>query len=273
LVFSFAGISMRRARDAGVPGSVGLFIPLLLAADGAFLHFIGEWSPQWALPRNVMLALACMTGLCALPSRRNVLDSSNPFGNPGLAAFGLGLFIAANAAITVVISNVPVEAASAVLGIYRVLMPIMTFVATVALVAMVAFVALLAWIAWRERGYAAAAPYPAQSAPHAGRAPHLPIGSFLVIALGITIGTFYVHLAARWDLALLLQPTTAVLPTLLLYFCPLAAVFLAVTRRSAAWVALLVLALLPFGLWLYTTPSSSLPLLTTSGWYRGPTRA
>jgi hypothetical protein len=135
------------------------------------------------------------------------------------------------------------------------------------------FVALLAWIAWRERGYVAAAPDPAQSAADTERAPHLPIGSFLVIALGITIGTFYVHLAARWDLALLLQPTTTVLPTLLLYFCPLAAVFLAATRRSAASVALLVLAQLPFRHWLYAAPPSSLPLLTTSGWYRGPTRA
>src|SRR5215831_16393251 len=101
-VFSFAGISMRRARDAGVPGWVGLLIPLLLAADGAFLQLIGEWSPRFALPRNVMLALACMAGLCALPSRRHVIDSSNPFGNAGRAAFGLGLFIAANAAVTVV---------------------------------------------------------------------------------------------------------------------------------------------------------------------------
>src|SRR5215204_6604677 len=28
-IFSFAGISVRRARDAGVPGWVGLFVPLL----------------------------------------------------------------------------------------------------------------------------------------------------------------------------------------------------------------------------------------------------
>ena len=35
-VFSFVGISMRRARDAGVPGWIGLFVPLLFAADQAF---------------------------------------------------------------------------------------------------------------------------------------------------------------------------------------------------------------------------------------------
>jgi hypothetical protein len=97
-------------------------------------------------------------------------------------------------------------------------------------------------------------------------------GILLLIALALPIGTFTVHLAPRWDFALLLQPSTAVLPTLLLWFCPLAAVFLAVTRRSAVSVVLLGLTLLPFAQWLYASPPQGLPLLTSNGWYRGPPR-
>src|SRR5262245_61897272 len=38
-VFSFVGISLRRARDTGIPAWIGLFIPMLFAADFTFLVF------------------------------------------------------------------------------------------------------------------------------------------------------------------------------------------------------------------------------------------
>ena len=51
--------------------------------------------------------------------------------------------------------------------------------------------------------------------------------------------------------AFAIQLTTTILPTLLLYYGFLLAVFLLITRRSAGAVALLALALLPFGHWTY----------------------
>ena len=63
-VFSFVGISVRRARDAGVPGWIGLFIPLLFAFDHNFFVFAGApWSFAFSAgalhipgPRHVLLA-------------------------------------------------------------------------------------------------------------------------------------------------------------------------------------------------------------------------
>jgi uncharacterized membrane protein YhaH (DUF805 family) len=111
-VFSFVGISVRRARDAGVPGWIGLFIPLLFAFDHNFFVFAGApWSFAFSAgalpvpgPRHAPLALACIAALCVLPSRRDGPGSRNPFGYAGLAAFGLGLVIAV---IGVIASDCP----------------------------------------------------------------------------------------------------------------------------------------------------------------------
>src|SRR5215208_6748778 len=75
-IFSFAGISVRRARDAGVAGWVGLFVPLLFAADHAVLTVFGApWSLGFSLgvlhtavPRFTIMALWCIGAMCLLPS-------------------------------------------------------------------------------------------------------------------------------------------------------------------------------------------------------------
>ena len=70
-VFSFVGIAIRRACDAGMPGWVGLFVPLLFAADYTFLVFaITPWSFAFsagalyrAFPQFMLLALGCVAAL------------------------------------------------------------------------------------------------------------------------------------------------------------------------------------------------------------------
>src|SRR5262245_59979910 len=202
--FSFVGISMRRARDAGVLGWIGLFVPLLFAADQAFFVVAGiPWSfgtgvLHLPVPRYASLALACTAVLCALPSRRDDPVSRNPFGHVGWAAFGLGVFVAAHA-ILMVIAGVP-----EVLLIAPMLWPASIFVPY----AMVALVALLAWIAWRERAHVAVEP--ARSTPEPEAHPGLPIKTLLALALVTTIAACYA--AAPDPITLAIQSTTLVLP-------------------------------------------------------------
>ena len=248
-VFSFVGIAMRRARDAGVPGWIGLFVPLLFAADQAFFVVAGTpWSYAFVtgvlrlpVPRYALLALACTAVLCALPSRRDGAGARNPFGHAIWAAFGLGLLVAVYA-IMMVAGGIP-GAAPAVAMVFPLIWPLSTFVPY----AMVALVALLVWIAWRERNHVAIEP--ARSAPEPGAALGLPIKTLVALALVLAIAAFYATSPDLIALALNLIPT--ILPTLLLYFCLLSAIFLVATRRTPKAVGLLVLAFLPFAHWAY----------------------
>src|SRR5215203_5414852 len=103
-IFSFAGISVRRARDAGVPGWVGLFVPLLFAADHAVLTVFGApWSLGFSLgvlhtavPRFTIMALWCIGAMCLLPSRA---DDGEGFGLAGRVAAGLAVFVSIFAAL------------------------------------------------------------------------------------------------------------------------------------------------------------------------------
>ncbi|WP_088347558.1 MULTISPECIES: DUF805 domain-containing protein [Rhodomicrobium] len=246
LVFSFIGISVRRARDAGLPGWAGLFVPLLLAADQGFLVLTGApWSlafisgamgPQ--VPRFLLLGLACIAFLCALPARETA--SGNSFGAPGWIAFGLALFIAAHATL-VILASIP-AAFPAVIALGKVLAPTLPLLP----MAMIALVILLAWMAWRARGTGRSGP----AHPRA-TGPRLPVRTLLALALLVTVGVFIAVHGPAWPIALLTQSTTAVAPTLLLYGLLVAAVFLAVTRPRPASFALLALALLPFAQWAY----------------------
>jgi hypothetical protein len=179
-----------------------------------------------------------------------------------LAAFSLGIFIAAYA-IVAVLASAP-AALPAVVMIGRPLWPALPLLPY----AMIALVAVLALIAWRERGTVAAEPI--APAPPADAAARLPAASLLLLALVATILAYIAVLPE--PVFLVLQSTTKIVPTLVVYFCLLAALFLVLTRRSARAVVLLGLALLPLVYWGYvywqaSPPRSSMPLLTTDGWY------
>src|SRR5215213_8699678 len=103
-IFSFAGISVGRARDAGEAGWVGLFVPLLFAADHAVLTVFGApWSLGFSLgvlhtavPRFTIMALWCIGAMCLLPSRA---DDGEGFGLAGRVAAGLAVFVSIFAAL------------------------------------------------------------------------------------------------------------------------------------------------------------------------------
>ena len=81
LAFSFVGVSMRRIRDTGAPGWVGLIVPVLLVLDFQFLIAIGTSRsfafmlgvPRLPVPYFALAALVLAAILCALPSQ-----GSNP---------------------------------------------------------------------------------------------------------------------------------------------------------------------------------------------------
>jgi len=249
-VFSFIGISLRRTRDIGVPGWIGMFIPLLFAADQTFFTMAGAPGSLPLLmgaraPSYALLGLACTAALCALPARDD--GSGNPFGRAGQIAFALGLFVAAHA-ILAIVSSFPaarevVSAARALLSTIGVLLPY----------AMVSLVALLAWIAWRERDHTIvtrARVRPRAAGVPTATAPDLPIRSLLAAALGLTIVTSALVLPF-WPIALLTQSTTIIVPTFLMYLCVVSALFVVVQRRSVAAFTLLALSLVPFAYWGY----------------------
>src|SRR5215207_1033202 len=154
-IFSFAGISVRRARDAGVPGWVGLFVPLLFAANHAVLTVFGApWSLGFSLgvlhtavPRFTIMALWCIGAMCLLPSRA---DDGEGFGLAGRVAAGLAVFVSIFAALQA-LSAAPALAALLLplqLALSMLLRPAHMLLPA----AMLALGGLLAWLAWIGRG-------------------------------------------------------------------------------------------------------------------------
>jgi uncharacterized membrane protein YhaH (DUF805 family) len=72
LVFSLIGISVRRTRDAGMPGALGLLIPLLFTANYTLFVYAGApWTFAFSsgvlfqtFPHAALLGLYCIAILC-----------------------------------------------------------------------------------------------------------------------------------------------------------------------------------------------------------------
>jgi uncharacterized membrane protein YhaH (DUF805 family) len=254
-VVSFCGISVRRARDAGMWGPVGLFIPLLFASNYAFLIYAGApWSVGFSagvlhltFPWASVLALYCILILCVLPSRPR--EDANPFGTAGWIAFGLGLLIAANAVLQYAMTNPGIHLWSLPFGW------MLGYVTRIATYAMAAFATALAWIAFQYRAPSVEAvlpPVPSRDAP-APVAP--PVGRLLALALiptliACAIG-FGKEVAGLLPFALIVNMGSIVLPTLAMYFFLLLGVWFVWVRRTPYSLAILLLALTPFLHWAY----------------------
>ena len=187
-VFSLAGISVRRTRDAGMPGVLGLFIPLLFTANYTFFVYAGApWSFAFSsgvlfqtFPRAALLGLYCIAILCVLPSRYRD-GTANPFGAPGLVAFALGVLIAVNASLALVITFAGMQP-----GILQLAL-MLSSIGWISPYAMVALAAALAWIAWQYReplDHVAASP---ASVRAAASYPPVPVGLLLLFALVPTL--------------------------------------------------------------------------------------
>jgi uncharacterized membrane protein YhaH (DUF805 family) len=242
LVFSFIGITMRRARDVGMPGWVGLYIPLLIAAGQAFFVGLGAGGAAGHVPRYALLALACTAALGALPSR-GPAPSGNPFERLGWIALALGLFVGFHALLAIA-SSYP-AAAPVLMAVGK----MSWATAMLVPVAMIALAGVLAWIAWQEHANVLPAPTPPASEPAA--LSDLTVRVLLALALGLTVITFMVVTGSTWPIVLLTQSTNAVVPTFLMYLAVLSALAFAYRRRTVQAGALLALSLLPFAQWAY----------------------
>jgi uncharacterized membrane protein YhaH (DUF805 family) len=257
LVFSFIGISMRRTRDAGLPGLLGLLIPLLLAANYAFFVYVGApWSFAFSagvlsqvFPRATLLALYCVAILCVMPSRNNRYEIANPFGAIGLVAFGLGLLIAFNTALGLAITFAGVQPWTLQLGW------MLRGVGQLIPNAMIALAVALAWIAWQYRAPPDETAGSSTPSDVAAGFPPPPISSLLGLALITAVFACAVgldkELSTNLPLALAVNMSSMVLPTVAIYFFLLFGLWLTVTRRTAGSLLLLVLALVPFLHWGY----------------------
>jgi uncharacterized membrane protein YhaH (DUF805 family) len=254
-VFSFCGISVRRARDAGMPGPVGLFIPLLFTSNYAFLIYAGApWSVGFSagvlfvtFPWASVLALYCILILCVLPSRHR--GGGNPFGTAGWIAFGLGALIAANAALQFAMTYPGV-------GLWLLqLRWMLAYPARIAPYAMVAFAAVLVWMAWQYRTPSVEADASLMPPRDAAAPAAPPVGWLLALALiptlvACTIG-FSKDASGLMPLALIVNMSSIVLPTLAMYFFLSLGVWFVWSRRTPYSLVVLLLALMPFLHWAY----------------------
>jgi uncharacterized membrane protein YhaH (DUF805 family) len=254
-VFSFVGVSVRRAGDAGVPGWIGLFVPVLFAFDYGFFLFAGaSWAFAFSAgvlripaPWHTLLALACIAALCALPSRRDGPGSRNPFGYAGLAAFGLGLVIAATGILTTVLSAPAfMVAAKPVWGVVAPwLSPVMRSVPYL----MIALGALLAWIVWRGFGHVAIMPSAPPAEPASSDIPAKTLAALAFILASLGFMAVMDHQHATSGIGFVVSLPTMILPTAVLYFGLLLTATMVVRRRTMTSVALLMLAMSPFAFW------------------------
>jgi uncharacterized membrane protein YhaH (DUF805 family) len=252
-VFSFVGIAMRRARDAGVPGWIGLFIPLLLAADQNFLVYSGTpWAFPFSagvlhlrLPRYALLALACIAALGALPPRHDSRPSRNPFGLMGWVTFGLGIFISAYAAL-IALAAIPAALPLALTALKPLART--SFLLPFAMIALAALLAAIVCLGWNDKAAQASRPTTDSTADRSS----FPAKTLFALSLGIAIVTFYlVDRGSTWPIGLITRATSDVLPTSLIYFFLLSTLWLAAKRKTVTACGLVALALLPFAHWGY----------------------
>ena len=259
LIFSFVGISLRRVRDVGGPAWMGLFIPLLFAADQTMLTVVGApWTLGFTMgvlfgrvPVYALLALWCIAILCVLPSG----SGRGGFGMPGRIAFGLGAAVAFFAGV---------QALGAFPGLSGVLFPLMLAMGPllrfvdVAIPCLMAALAILlgfiAWTAWRSEP-ALAAELPPQD-ERAQRPLAVRGSSLVIVALAATLAAYVATIGqdlpgGLWLIGLATQLTTTLLPTFLLYLALLWALVWHATARTRGSLALLTLAAAPFLHWAY----------------------
>ncbi len=253
-VFSFCGIAVRRARDAGMPGPVGLFIPFLITSNYAFLIYAAApWSVGFSagvlyltFPWASALALCCIVALCILPSRRS--GGGNPFGIAGWIGCVLGAVIAANVALQLAVSYPGIQLWLIQSGVKP------GYLLRFNLHAMAAFAVVLVWIASQYRR-TSTDPGAASVAPRDASVPAAvpPVGRLVALALIPTLIACMVGLGKEVAgfLPLIVNMTSIVLPTLAMYFFLLLGVWFVRTRRTRYSHAVLGLALMPFLSWTY----------------------
>jgi hypothetical protein len=261
---SLIGPALRRARDAGLPAATGLMVPLLFAADYAFLTFSGApWGFAFAsgalfgsFPKFALLGLACALALGLLPGNP---DNHGRRAMPQWIAFGLGAFIAPFALLHTALASAP--------GLAMLLFPIRHALwagQTLLPYAMAVFVASLVWVLWSA--HTAPAPTPRErtdatpsvqqtasgGGPTLATVPRWPVAALALMLTAFAFVTGTWSLGPLLVLAALVSVTSIILPTFLLYFVPLWLALAATVLRRPALLGLAAVTMLPYVHWGYS---------------------
>ncbi len=246
-IFSFCGICLRRARDAGLPAAIGLVVPFLLLRDTSFLVLAGaHWSFAMVagvvsvpVPFALIVSLLCIAVLCLLPSRDRDAEALNPFGKAGYALLALIVAATIDAAIHLLRMTPVLLIPSLRIGINH--LPHVPYVRDYVMYGLLFALAYFSWVS-----FVTPAPSPLQIAAGVPVRQRKPLAAIGALALVIAIAACR-HVSAGQSLvASTLQRPDALLPTLALYFCLLIAGYLLVVAPSLRSAAFLGLTFLPF---------------------------
>ncbi|WP_439541354.1 hypothetical protein [Hyphomicrobium sp.] len=260
-VASLAGISLRRARDAGLPAIAGLFIPIMMVGDSAFgvlgatpFSYRFSGGAIWGIPGPLyaIFTLLCIALLSLMPSAPLCSWRADKRSRAELVALTVLAALLCLCAILHMIRTVPTFFIIAVHA--PGFQTVMQFVG-LAPYLMAAFLAVASFVVVRAR-----------SAPQMGfesGAEEIETGEQRSTPPGLQwcflAGTIVTGLAllfgegpekALSPIGFIVTFTWIVLPTYVLYTMPILALWRLVSRPNIATAALVVLALGPFALWL-----------------------
>lgn len=258
-IFSFIGISIRRARDTGLSFWIGLCIPILLIADlDSLLLLGGPWSKLFAQgpagigwPRFILQAFCFVVILAILRPRAPAPGKINPFGRAGQIAFALGIFIAFFNLLSALLSHRET---------YVWLLPIIKpFYLRPGWIAwpytQAALLGLMVWIAWKDRNRPESTDSGQSSA--LGDGVEMPIKTIAWAAVAVSICAYLTASRSEYPdyPSLMLLPAnfaSILVPTFLIYAALIWTGVRWFKQPSYRSMALLVLALVPFALWGYS---------------------
>lgn len=263
-IFSFIGISIRRARDAGLPFWIGLCIPVLLIADLDSLFLLGGPWPKlftqglagigW--PRFILQAFCFAIVLAILRPRAPAPGRMNPFGRAGQIAFALGIFIAFFNLLSALLSHWETY-----LWLLPIIKPLYLRPGWIAWpYAQAALLGLMLWIAWKDRNRPEDTDSGQSSA--LGDSIEMPNKKIAWVAAAVTICAYFAASRSEYpgypSLMLLLANFASVaVPTFLIYAALIWTGVRWFKQSSYRSTAMLVLALVPFALWGYSRWSVS----------------
>jgi hypothetical protein len=247
---SLAGISVRRARDAGITAGLGLLVPLLLLADLEVIFLPGNHLLYW--PWHLAFGFLCIGALGMLPHR-----SSNDAFNRDPFVITVWLLAAVIAASTVVKALHAIHAIYFAVGTAR--LPGSRWLISALLPLALAFIAMTALVLWRTRDEPSIRNVIRQSEEQRRNPPTGSFGVIAILLLGMCATALALRLGDPATMQYLDVPSflfllpLIILPTFVIYTLPIWATWRLFATRDPIYVLVVLLTLFPFVSWLRAT--------------------